>query len=64
MADEVAAVPAPVATVVFHLKGEDGMGSRSLTMSRYEEIRRRLAEGRTTHEIARALGCSRGTALK
>jgi transposase len=37
------------------------MGSRSLTAGRYEEIRRRLAEGRGLREIARALGCSRGT---
>jgi hypothetical protein len=37
------------------------MGSRSLTSGRYEEIRRRLAEGRGLREIARALGCSRAT---
>jgi len=37
------------------------MGSRSLTTGRYEEIRRRLAEGRGLREIARALGCSRDT---
>ena len=37
------------------------MGSRSLTAGRYEEIRRRLAEGRGLREIARALGCSRDT---
>lgn len=37
------------------------MGSRSLTVSRFEEIRRRLAEGRKVREIARALGCSRDT---
>jgi hypothetical protein len=29
-----------------------------MTVHRYEEIRRRLAEGRSLHEIARALGCS------
>ena len=52
----------PTATVVTcgH-EGEDGMGSRSMTAGRYEEIRRRLAEGRGLREIARALGCSRDT---
>src|SRR5689334_21420494 len=54
--------PDPTATVVnCSHAGEDGMGSRSMTASRYEEIRRRLAEGRTLREIARALGCSRAT---
>jgi transposase len=37
------------------------MGSRSMTVGRYEEIRRRLAEGRGMREIARALNCSRDT---
>jgi hypothetical protein len=37
------------------------MGSRSMTVGRYEEIRRRLVEGRSLREIARALGCSRHT---
>src|SRR5256885_211793 len=37
------------------------MALRSMTVHRYEEIRRRLAEGRSLHEIARALGCSRRT---
>jgi hypothetical protein len=37
------------------------MGTRNMTVHRYEEIRRRLAEGRGLREIARALGCSRGT---
>jgi transposase len=32
-----------------------------MTVHRYEEIRRRLAEGRSLREIARALGCSRRT---
>jgi transposase len=32
-----------------------------MTVQRYEEIRRRLAEGRSLREIARALGCSRRT---
>jgi hypothetical protein len=42
-------------TVVSNHEGEDGMGSRSMTVGRYEEIRRRLAEGRGLREIARAL---------
>ena len=37
------------------------MGVRSMTVGRYEEIRRRLAEGRGLREIARALNCSRDT---
>ena len=37
------------------------MGSRSMTVRRYEEIRRRLSEGRSLREIAHALGCSRRT---
>ena len=44
-----------------HHEGEDGMGLRSMTVGRYEEIRRRLADGRGIREIARALGCSRDT---
>jgi transcriptional regulator with XRE-family HTH domain len=32
-----------------------------MTVQRYEEIRRRLAGGRSLREIARALGCSRRT---
>ena len=36
-------------------------GAEELTVDRYEEIRRRLAEGRGLREIARALGCSRRT---
>ena len=35
--------------------GDDGMGARSMTVGRFEEIRRRLAEGRGVREIARAL---------
>ena len=46
-------------TVVPYHEGEDGMGARSMTVGRYEEIRRRLAEGRGVREIARALNCSR-----
>ena len=52
--------PRPL-TVVSNHEGEDGMGSRSMTVGRYEEIRRRLAEGRGLREIARALNCSRDT---
>lgn len=37
------------------------MALRSMTVQRYEEIKRRLAEGRGLREIARALGCSRTT---
>src|SRR5579862_2739164 len=37
------------------------MALRSMTVHRYEEIRRRLAEGRGLREIARALACSRRT---
>jgi transposase len=37
------------------------MALRSMTVHRYEEIRRRLTEGRSLREIARALGCSRRT---
>ena len=37
------------------------MALRSMTVHRYEEIRRRLAEGRSVREVARALGCSRRT---
>jgi hypothetical protein len=37
------------------------MGVRSITVRRFEEIRRRLPEGRGLHEIAGALGCSRDT---
>src|SRR5579862_7936010 len=35
------------------------MARRILTVDRYAEIKRRLAEGRGVREIARALGCSR-----
>ena len=52
---------AEAATVVSNHEGEDGMGARSMTVGRYEEIRRRLAEGRGVREIARALGCGRDT---
>src|SRR5437764_134611 len=55
------ALPAQTVTVVSNHEGEDGMGSRSMTVGRYEEIRRRLAEGRGLREIARALNCSRET---
>lgn len=42
-------------TVAPSHEGEGAMGSRSMTVERYEEIRRRLAEGCSLHEIARAL---------
>jgi len=51
----------PTDTVDPSHEGEDGMGARSMTVGRYEEIRRRLAEGRGVREIARALNCSRDT---
>lgn len=35
------------------------MGKPSMTVRRFEEIRRRLSEGWGLREIARALGCSR-----
>lgn len=35
------------------------MGRRTLTLDRHEEIKRRLADGRSLREIATALGCSR-----
>jgi len=37
------------------------MGARSMTVRRFEEIQRRLSDGRGLREIARALGCSRDT---
>ena len=37
------------------------MALRSMTVPRYEEIGRRLADGRSVREIAHALGCSRRT---
>jgi hypothetical protein len=53
----------PTRTVTFLAQeGGDGfMGARNMTVGRYEEIRRRLGEGRRVREIARALGCSRRT---
>jgi transcriptional regulator with XRE-family HTH domain len=49
------------ATFVGNHEGDGSMALRSMTVHRYEEIRRRLAEGRSLREIARALGCSRRT---
>jgi hypothetical protein len=54
-------LPAQTVTVVPSHEGEGAMGLRSLTVGRYEEIRRRLADGRGVREIARALGCARAT---
>jgi hypothetical protein len=56
-----ALLAAPVAPFVGHHEGDGSMALRSMTVHRYEEIRRRLAEGRSLREIARALGCSRRT---
>jgi transposase len=53
--------PAQTVTVVPSHEEGDAMGLRSMTVGRYEEIRRRLAEGRGVREIARALGCARAT---
>lgn len=41
------------------LHGESWVARRELTVQRYEEIKRRLAEGRSVREIASALSCSR-----
>jgi AraC-like DNA-binding protein len=49
------------ATFVGPHEGVDDMGIRSMTVRRFDEIRRRLSEGRGLREIARALGCSRDT---
>ena len=37
------------------------MGTRSVTVDRFNEIERRLRDGRGLREIARALQCSRKT---
>ena len=52
---------AAAATFVGNHEGDGSMALRSMTVHRYEEILRRLAEGRGLREIARALGCSRRT---
>jgi len=54
-------LPAQTVTVVPSHEEEGAMGLRSMTVGRYEEIRRRLAEGRGVREIARALGRARAT---
>lgn len=59
-ADVSVSLSAP-ATVEADHDGADAMGTRSMTVGRYEEIRRRLADGRGVREIARALNCSRDT---
>ena len=47
------ALPVQIVTVVPSHEGEDEMGLRSMTVGRYEEIRRRLAEGRGVRETVR-----------
>lgn len=42
-------------------EGNDSMAGRGMTVPRYREIRRLLAEGLSLHDIARSLGCSRRT---
>ena len=44
-------LPIHTATVVANHEGEDEMGSRSMTVARYEEIRRRLG-GRIASKFA------------
>jgi hypothetical protein len=46
-------------TVVAHHERESWMARRKLTVDRHEEIKRRLADGRSLREIATALGCPR-----
>ena len=46
-------------TVVALHERESWMARRKLTVDRHEEIKRRLADGRSLREIATALGCSR-----
>jgi DNA-directed RNA polymerase specialized sigma24 family protein len=43
-------------TVVAHHERESWMARRKLTVDRHEEIKRRLADGRSLREIATALG--------
>jgi len=53
--------PTRTATFLAQEGGDGFMGARNMTVGRYEEIRRRLGEGRRVREIARALGRSRRT---
>jgi hypothetical protein len=53
--------PTRTATFLAQEGGDGFMGARNMTVGRYEEIRRRLGEGRKVREIAWALGCSRRT---
>lgn len=48
-------------SLVGNHEGNDSMAGRGMTMPRYREIRRLLAEGLSLHDIARSLGCSRRT---
>jgi hypothetical protein len=61
VAADAGLLPMPIATVVAGHDGEGAMGTRSMTVGRYEEIRRRLTDGRDVREIAQALNCSRDT---
>ena len=61
VAPDASASLAATATVEVGHDGDGAMGTRSMTVGRYEEIRRRLADGRGVREIARALNCSRDT---
>jgi Homeodomain-like domain len=50
--------PQSSTVVALHAR-ESWMARRKLTVDRHEEIKRRLADGRSLREIATALGCSR-----
>ena len=55
--------PAQTVTVVPIQEGDDAMGLRSMTVGRYEEIRRRLAEGpRSARDRPSARLCARDSA--
>src|SRR5687768_1318938 len=61
VAGDVSSSRPATATVVTGHDGAGAMGTRSMTVGRFEEIRRRLIDGRGVREIARALNCSRDT---
>lgn len=56
--------PAKAVTVVPSHEEEETVRILSVTVGRYEQIRRRLAQGRAVREIARALGCARASAAR